>query len=127
MYLFPERKLAESTSAVSDASTDNTTSLPDAHAPGPGIVSTSMQTVQLSAQFQSHSSSTLPYCSSLVSSLLLLDLLDQDSEMQRAMGAADSFDGASTNQGQFRGSIMSQCIIFTYGSQHQDPYRLLLK
>lgn len=29
---------------------------------------------------------------------LLLDLLDQDSEMQRAMGAADSFDGASTNQ-----------------------------
>jgi hypothetical protein len=29
---------------------------------------------------------------------LLLDLLDQDSEMQRAMGVPDSFDGASTNQ-----------------------------
>jgi hypothetical protein len=28
----------------------------------------------------------------------LLDLLDQDSEMQRAMGVADSFDDASTNQ-----------------------------
>ncbi len=39
-------------------------------------------------------------------SLLLLDLLDQDSEMQRVMGAADSFDGASTNQGQLRGSII---------------------
>ncbi|KAF8502142.1 hypothetical protein F5888DRAFT_1632097 [Russula emetica] len=32
-------QLSESTSAVSDASTDNTTSLPDAHAPGPGIIS----------------------------------------------------------------------------------------
>ena len=32
-------------------------------------------------------------------SLPLLDLLDQDSEMQRVMGAVDSFDGASINQG----------------------------
>jgi hypothetical protein len=40
-----------------------------------------------------------------VFSLPLLDLLDQDSEMQRAMGAADSFDGVSTNQGAPRGSI----------------------
>lgn len=28
----------------------------------------------------------------------LSDLLDQDSEMQRALGVADSFDSASTNQ-----------------------------
>lgn len=34
----------------------------------------------------------------------MLDLLDQDSEMQRAMGVADSFDGASTNQVPPRGS-----------------------
>jgi hypothetical protein len=34
----------------------------------------------------------------------LLDLLEHDSEMQRAMGAADSFDGGSTNQGSPRKS-----------------------
>ena len=28
----------------------------------------------------------------------LSDLLDQDSEMQRALGVADSFDAASSNQ-----------------------------
>ncbi|KAH9961259.1 hypothetical protein BC827DRAFT_1203507 [Russula dissimulans] len=74
-------RLSESISGVSDSSTenDNVTSLRDMHAPGSGISSTSMQ---LSAQFQGHS-----------------NLLDQDSEMQRAMGAADSFDGASSNQG----------------------------
>ena len=48
----------------------------------------------------------LPYFSLSVFSLPPLDLLDQDSEMQRVMGAADSFDGASTNQGQPRGSIV---------------------
>ncbi len=76
---------------VSDASA---ASLPDIHGPGPGIVSTS----QLSAHFQSHSSSTPTYHPLLVSSLLLLDLLDQDFEMQRVMsGAVDSFDSASIN------------------------------
>ena len=93
----PPQRLAESTSGVSDSSTDNTTSL---HPPGPGIASTSMQTMQLSGQFQSHSSSTPhPLPSIRDSTSVLLDLLDQDSEMQRAMGVADSFDGASTNQG----------------------------
>jgi hypothetical protein len=94
--------------SVSDSSIDNATSLPDMHAPGPGIASTSMQTVQLSGQFQSHSSTTptpLPRVHGLISALL--DLLDQDSEMQRAMGAADSFDGASTNQGPPRKSHTS--------------------
>lgn len=87
-------------SGVSDSSTDNTTSLPDMHVPGPGIASASMQTMQLSGQFQSHSSSTsTPLRLVRGSTSALLDLLDQDSEMQRAMGAADSFDGASTNQG----------------------------
>ena len=55
--------------------------------------------MQLSGQFQSHSSSApplFPFIRDLT--LALLDLLDQDSEMQRAMGVADSSDGASTNQ-----------------------------
>jgi len=105
----PPQKSAESMSGVSDSSTDNTTSLPDMHASGPGIASTSMQTVQLSGQFQSHSSSTSTPLR-LVRGLTyaLLDLLDQDSEMQRAMGAADSFDGASTNQGPLRKSHTSR-------------------
>ncbi len=87
-------------SGVSDSSTDNGTSLVDLHASRPGIASTSMQTMQLSGQFQSHSSSTpnpIAFIRGLTSASL--DLLDQDSEMQRAMGAADSFDGSSTNQG----------------------------
>ena len=56
--------------------------------------------MQLSAQFQSRSSS--PFVLLVFVRVLTparLDLLDQDSEMQRAMGAADSFDGASSNQG----------------------------
>ena len=96
----PPQKSAESTSGVSDSSTDNATSPLDVHVPGPGIASTSMQTVQLSGQFQSHSSNThtpLLLVRSLTSALL--DLLDQDSGMERAMGIADSFDSAPTNQG----------------------------
>jgi hypothetical protein len=58
-------------SGVSDSSTDNATSLPDMHAPT-GIASASMQTVQLSGQFQSHSSTTptpLPLVRGLTSAL----------------------------------------------------------
>ena len=69
------------------------------HAPGPGIVSPSMQTAQLSAQFQSHKGGTpAPVLFNFVSILLFLDLLDQDSEMQRIMGATDNLDSASNDQ-----------------------------
>ncbi|KAF8265240.1 hypothetical protein EI94DRAFT_1736338 [Lactarius quietus] len=73
-----------SMSLASDSSTDNAALIREMHghaAPAPGISSTSLQTVHLSNQFQSQS-----------------NLLDQDSEMQRALGVADSFDSASTNQ-----------------------------
>jgi hypothetical protein len=86
-------------SGVSDSSTDNAASFFDRHASGTRIASTSMQTMQLSGQFQSHSSRTPTQSPFISDSSALLDLLDQDSEMQRAMGAADSFDAASTNQG----------------------------
>jgi hypothetical protein len=59
-------------SGVSDSSIDNATSLSDMHAPGPGIASASMQTVQLSGHFQSHSSTTptpLPLVRGLTSAL----------------------------------------------------------
>ncbi|KAI0298524.1 hypothetical protein BC826DRAFT_1103024 [Russula brevipes] len=81
LHLLHGQRSAESMSGVSDSSADNATSLRDGHAPRSGISSASLQTMQLSAQFHSRS-----------------NLLDQDSEMQRAMGAIDSFDGASTNQ-----------------------------
>ncbi|KAI0305666.1 hypothetical protein B0F90DRAFT_1924051 [Multifurca ochricompacta] len=76
-------QLDGSMSGASNSSTD-TALLREMHghtASGPGITSTSMQTVQLSAQFQSQS-----------------NLLDQDSDMQRAMGTADSFDNMGANQ-----------------------------
>ena len=113
----PRQKLADSVSGVSDSSTGNATSLRDAHVPRNGIASTSTQTVQLSAQFQSHSSKTLTvllFIRSLISALP--DLLDQDSEMQRAMGATDSFDSASTNQEPPRRSPYLPSTISTHHS-----------
>jgi serine/arginine repetitive matrix protein 2 len=96
LLLFINDKSAESISGASEYGVDNASEM---HAPGHGMPSTSMQTVQLSTHFHSQSS-TAPTLNLLFSLLmsLLLDLLDQDSEMQRAMGAAESFDGASTNQ-----------------------------
>ncbi|KAI9442314.1 hypothetical protein H4582DRAFT_1848073, partial [Lactarius indigo] len=76
--------LAASMSVASDSSTDDVALIREMHGrtiPAPGISSASLQTVHLSTQFQSQS-----------------NLLDQDSEMQRAMGVGDSFGSASTNQ-----------------------------
>ncbi|KAH9034875.1 hypothetical protein EDB85DRAFT_1889598 [Lactarius pseudohatsudake] len=73
-----------SMSVASDSSTDNAALIREMHGrtvPVPGISSTSLQTMHLSTQFQSQSI-----------------LLDQDSEMQRAMGVGDSFGSTSTNQ-----------------------------
>ncbi|KAH9060095.1 hypothetical protein EDB87DRAFT_1618552 [Lactarius vividus] len=75
-------QLDASMSVASDSSTDNAALIREMHgrtAPAPEISSTSLRTaVHLSTQFQSQS-----------------NLLDQDSEMQRAMGAADSFGSTS--------------------------------
>jgi hypothetical protein len=73
--------------------------------------------MQLSAQFHSRSSNapvSLPFIRVLTSALL--DLLDQDSEMQRAMGAIDSFDGASTKKEPPRESNISPPMILTQSS-----------
>lgn len=88
-------------SVASDSSTDNAALIREMHghtAPAPGISSTSLQTVHLSTQFQSQSSRPFMRMLSPLLISALSDLLDQDSEMQRAMGVADSFDGASTHQ-----------------------------
>ncbi|KAI9446686.1 hypothetical protein H4582DRAFT_594749 [Lactarius indigo] len=74
-----------SMSVASDSSTDNAALIREMHgraAPAPGISSASLQPpAHLSTQFQSQS-----------------NLLDQDSEMQRAMGVADSFGSASVER-----------------------------
>jgi hypothetical protein len=90
---------AASMSVASDS--DNAALIREMHghtAPAPGTSSSSLQTVHLSTQFQSQSSR--PFIRMLSPLLIsaLSDLLDQDSEMQRALGVADSFDSASTHQ-----------------------------
>jgi hypothetical protein len=88
-------------SVASDSSTDNAALIREMHgrtAPAPGISSTSLQTVHLSTQFQSQSSRPFMQMLSPLLISTLLDLLEQDSEMQRAMGVVDSFDGVSANQ-----------------------------
>jgi len=87
-------------SVASESSIDNAALIREMHghaAPAPGISSASLQTVHLSARFQSQSSRPLMRTLSPLLISVLSDLLDQDSEMQRAMGVADSFDGPSTN------------------------------
>src|SRR5258708_6376917 len=52
----------------------------------------------------------------------LSDLLDQDSEMQRALGVADSFDSASTNQApSCRFFILLLNIFFSHRFGPQSP------
>ncbi|KAH8992804.1 hypothetical protein EDB86DRAFT_2805989 [Lactarius hatsudake] len=95
------RPFQPSMSAASDSSTDNAALIREMHGrtvPAPGISSTSLHTVHLSTQFQSQSSR--PFMRMLSPLLIspLSDLLDQDSEMQRAMGVGDSFGSTSTYQ-----------------------------
>ena len=92
---------AASMSVASDFSADNAALIREMHGhttSAPGISSTSLHTVQFSTQFQSQSSRPFMRILSPLLISALSDLLDQDSEMQRAMGVADSFDAASSNQ-----------------------------
>lgn len=65
----------------------------------PDATSTPLQSLRISqnASFPQHSSSWRPFLwgLSFLTFVMVLDLLDQDSEMQRAFGAFESFDEVS--------------------------------